>query len=122
MGEAVGRGDDEGVEGVAGVEHWGLGSVGARSDLVLAGVRATAGPGGPWPAPADLAEPGSRRVVASSTGVVDRGDHLELDREVPTHGPGDGVLDEPEEPRLDPVPDQGVGHPEDDLVSLMEAG
>ncbi len=42
--------------------------------------------------------------------VVDRGDHLELDHQLPPDGAGDGVLDETEESGLHPIPDQGVWH------------
>ena len=57
-----------------------------------------------------------RRLILD--GLIDGGDNLELDLEIATHRSGHGVLDEAEEPGLDPVPDQGIGDPEHDFAVL----
>ena len=120
VGEAVGRGDDEGVEGVAGIEDRRTrAGRSTRSHLVGWPTRPTGRTTGAAGGPSSRHGRSRARPQALLLGrLVDRGHHLELDGQVPADRSGHGVLDEPEEPGLDPVPDQGVGHPEHDLAVL----
>lgn len=105
VGEPVGGRDDEGLEGVPRVEDQGagMGGLGHRR-----GRHRSVGHGRPA---VGLATPKGllRRLV-------DWGDHFELDRQIPPDRAGHGVLDETEESGLDPVPDQGIGHSQHNLM------